>query len=169
MSDYVAVMNHGRFEQVDTPSNLYRNPQTPFVAGFVGDNNTWKGTIVSRDDRFARLRTEDGGECTTAVPEPMTTGQAVTLFLRPEAMLILPDPTMVGLNRFQVVVKAILFDGANSRLLVHPLGADTELLVALPQNRQYDHLRVDDTIEIGWYPQSGICFPRTAEEANDEA
>ncbi len=168
MSDYVAVMNRGRFEQVDTPGNLYRNPQTPFVAGFVGDNNTWTGAIVSREQQWARLRTADGSEFVTAAPERMTPGQEVTLFLRPEAMLILPDPAIQGLNRFRVMVKAILFDGANSRLLVHPPGADTELLVALPQNRQYDHLRVDDKIEIGWYPQSGICFPRFPEQADDE-
>ena len=41
MSDYVAVMNQGRFEQVDTPQNLYNKPRTPFVAQFVGDNNVW--------------------------------------------------------------------------------------------------------------------------------
>ena len=55
-------------------------------------------------------------------------------------------------------VRAILFDGANSRLLVRPAHADSELLIALPQNRQYDHIRVDDRIEVGWAPTSGICF-----------
>ena len=41
MSDHVAVMNRGVFEQVDTPQNLYNSPDTPFVARFVGDNNAW--------------------------------------------------------------------------------------------------------------------------------
>jgi hypothetical protein len=36
----------------------------------------------------------------------------------------------------------------------------TELLVALPQNRQYDYIQVNDKIEIGWDKQSGICFPK---------
>jgi spermidine/putrescine transport system ATP-binding protein len=48
MSDHVAVMNNGRFEQVDTPRNLYAHPKTPFVARFVGDNNAWKGTVADR-------------------------------------------------------------------------------------------------------------------------
>ena len=39
LSDHVAVMNHGRFEQLGTPQSLYYEPQTPFVAGFVGANN----------------------------------------------------------------------------------------------------------------------------------
>jgi spermidine/putrescine transport system ATP-binding protein len=54
-----------------------------------------------------------------------------------------------------------LFDGANSRLLARPLNADTELLIALPQNRQYDHIRVDDQIEVGWAAASGICFAQS--------
>ncbi|MBW2178249.1 MAG: ABC transporter ATP-binding protein, partial [Deltaproteobacteria bacterium] len=47
---------------------------------------------------------------------------------------------------------------ANSRLLVNPLQSDREILIALPQNRQYDHIRVDDRIEVGWDIESGICF-----------
>src|SRR6185436_14567321 len=39
LSDHVAVMNAGRFEQVGTPQELYYRPATPFVAGFVGANN----------------------------------------------------------------------------------------------------------------------------------
>ena len=42
MSDKVAVMNKGRFEQIDTPKNLYKNPQTAFVAGFVGESNRFE-------------------------------------------------------------------------------------------------------------------------------
>jgi len=75
-------------------------------------------------------------------------------------MVIKPNPGIPDLNRFEVVVKSILFDGANSRLLANPLNTDTELLIALPQNRQYDYIQVNDKIEIGWDKQSGICFPR---------
>ncbi len=46
MSDHVAVMNKGRFEQIGTPQELYAEPATPFVAGFVGDNNAWPGTVA---------------------------------------------------------------------------------------------------------------------------
>ena len=75
-------------------------------------------------------------------------------------MLIQPDPSLSNLNRFEVIVKDILFDGANSRLLGHPLDADTELLIALPQTRQFDYIQKNDKIEIGWNEQSGICFGR---------
>ena len=163
MSDYVAVMNRGRFEQIDTPQNLYNHPRTPFVARFVGDNNCWSGTIRWRTEKTAEVETDDGRLFSTSSDDALAPGTAVELFLRPEAMLIQPDRSISGLNRFAVVVKAILFDGANSRLLAHPLDADTELLIALPQNRQYDTIKENDTVDIGWDQRSGICFPKAAE------
>ncbi len=161
MSDHVAVMNQGVYEQIDTPQNLYSNPKTPFVARFVGDNNSWCGRIRECQDDNAEIETDEGAVFRTKIRKPLPPGAAVDLFLRPEAMLIQPDASLSALNRFEVVVKDILFDGANSRLLAHPPNTDTELLIALPQNRQYDYIKKDDKIEIGWDAQSGVCFPHT--------
>ncbi|MEJ2102292.1 MAG: ABC transporter ATP-binding protein, partial [Desulfobacterales bacterium] len=160
MSDQVAVMNQGVFEQIDTPQNLYNHPETPFVAQFVGDNNAWSGRIRNSDDKTAEIETAEGNLFRTGVRAVLEPGTEVDLFLRPEAMLIQPDSSLTRLNRFEVIIKDLLFDGANSRLLAHPLNADTELLVALPQTRQYDYIRKNDKIEIGWDEKSGICFPR---------
>jgi len=160
MSDSVAVMNSGEFEQIDSPQNLYNKPKTPFVAQFVGDNNAWSGTIRQSEGTTAEIETAEGSVFNTKIDETLQPGTEVDLFLRPEAMLLKPDPGIPDLNRFEVVVKSILFDGANSRLLAHPLNADTELLIALPQNRQYDYIQVNDKIGIGWDKKSGICFPR---------
>jgi spermidine/putrescine transport system ATP-binding protein len=157
----VAVMNQGVFEQIDTPQNLYNSPDTPFVAQFVGDNNTWSGHIRQCDQKAAEIETNDGRLFRTKIRQPMQPGDEVDLFLRPEAMLIQPDAGLANLNRFEVIVKDLLFDGANSRLLANPLDADTELLIALPQTHQYDYIQKNDKIEIGWDEQSGICFPRS--------
>jgi spermidine/putrescine transport system ATP-binding protein len=126
----------------------------------VGDNNAWSGKIRQCEETTAELETTDGSIFRTKLAETLQPGTEVDLFLRPEAMLIQPDPSILDLNRFEVIVRSILFDGANSRLLANPPNANTELLIALPQNRQYDYIQVNDKIEIGWDKQSGICFPR---------
>jgi spermidine/putrescine transport system ATP-binding protein len=155
MSDTVAVMNRGRFEQVGSPQELYGDPHTPFVAGFVGDNNRWAGKVEEMDDQTVLIRTDENLVFRARKKADARKGPA-TLFLRPEAMVIEPsDPA--GLNTFGVTVKAILFDGANSRLLT-ATAAGHELLVALPQNRSFDHIRPGESITLGWHPQSGIAF-----------
>ena len=50
MSDLVAVMRDGRFEQMDTPQNIYNRPATPFVAQFVGNNNRFVGRLEQEED-----------------------------------------------------------------------------------------------------------------------
>ena len=159
MSDFVAVMNAGRFEQIDTPQNLYGSPLTPFVARFVGENNAWSGRVAEAEGPGVNVETEEGHQFQVNITSDIRSGARINLFLRPEAMLIQPDSALTQLNRFDVVVRAILFDGANSRLLANPLKSEKEILIALPQNRQYDHIKVEDRIEIGWDPGSGICFP----------
>jgi hypothetical protein len=82
----------------------------------------------------------------------------VAFFIRPEAIIIAPDAGLDDFNRLAVTIKSILFDGANSRLLATPVNGDAELMIALPQNRQYDHLAAGDRIDIGWSARSASCF-----------
>jgi ABC-type Fe3+/spermidine/putrescine transport system ATPase subunit len=58
MSDYLAVMNNGRIEQVGTAEQIYVHPQTRFVAGFLGNVN-WIGNVGVRPEC---LRVAPAGE-----------------------------------------------------------------------------------------------------------
>jgi spermidine/putrescine transport system ATP-binding protein len=60
LSDRVAVMNKGRFEQVGSPQSLYYEPDTPFVAGFVGANNKMTGTVTSVRGDSVDLSSDQG-------------------------------------------------------------------------------------------------------------
>ena len=57
MSDRIAVFRDGRIEQVATPSELYENPATPFVAGFVGTSNLLTGdaarAVLGREGTYS--------------------------------------------------------------------------------------------------------------------
>src|SRR4029077_20175285 len=57
LSDHVAVMNHGRFEQLGTPQQLYYEPATAFVSGFVGANNRIFGQVKRSDGDVAEIET----------------------------------------------------------------------------------------------------------------
>lgn len=163
MSDKIAVMNRGSFEQVGTPQELYHAPASPFVARFVGDNNSWAGTVLeihcNNDSRdcMVTVRTDEGHVFRSRASENMVQGTRVTLFLRPEAMRLDPTDT-TQMNTFEVTLKAVLFDGANSRLLT-VTKQGYELLVHLPQNRSFENLEAGRRFTIGWYPHAAICFP----------
>ena len=62
MSDRLAVMRHGRIEQIGAPEEVYEDPQTEFVAGFLGASNLLDGEVKDRAGDLATLLLE-GGNC----------------------------------------------------------------------------------------------------------
>jgi spermidine/putrescine transport system ATP-binding protein len=59
MSDRIAVMNQGHYEQIGDPEELYERPRTRFVAGFLGVSNLLHGRADGSDDGYAQVRLAD--------------------------------------------------------------------------------------------------------------
>jgi spermidine/putrescine transport system ATP-binding protein len=80
MADRIAVMNHGRIEQLGTPSELYESPRTAFVAGFLGVSNLIPGDVTGTET--VRLR---GGPSVRVPPEAVAgRSGGVAVGIRPE-------------------------------------------------------------------------------------
>ncbi|RYX90201.1 MAG: putative 2-aminoethylphosphonate ABC transporter ATP-binding protein [Comamonadaceae bacterium] len=85
VADRIVVMNHGVIEQVGTPMEVYREPATPFVAGFVGKVNRMRA--VSEGDHWFRC----GDKRVQALPgagADFRAGREVFLYLRPEDRVV---------------------------------------------------------------------------------
>jgi spermidine/putrescine transport system ATP-binding protein len=83
MSDRIAVMNKGRYEQLGDPESLYERPATRFVAGFLGVSNLLTGAIEGRDDRYIAVRLANG--IVIRAPRAMVDGRDdASVGVRPE-------------------------------------------------------------------------------------
>ncbi|PLY15011.1 MAG: ABC transporter ATP-binding protein [Sedimenticola sp.] len=154
MSDHVAVMNQGRFEQIGTPQDLYYQPATAFVAGFVGDTNRWQGRVESVDRDTVKVITQDGVQllATAAGGEALSQGSQVEIFVRPEAVVITLESERITSqdNRITGELISVLFNGANSRALIRDRHTGGELDVALPQTGEFSHLQRGQEVHLGW-------------------
>lgn len=150
MSDRIAVMNQGRFEQVGSPRELYHNPGTPFVASFVGETNRWRGEAASAAGGAVALRLSSGA---MLLGEGATPPQgALAAFVRPEAIALSQDHgTLASLpNRFEGRVSAVLFDGAASSLLIDTPGFEEPVRAVLPQAGPLAGIEVGASVHLGW-------------------
>jgi putative spermidine/putrescine transport system ATP-binding protein len=97
MSNRIAVFNHGRIEQVGTPSEMYERPATGFVAGFVGTSNLLQG------------------ETARAVA-----GSNAAFAVRPEKIRLCPPETPVAGDDCSLLgkVRDVVYLGMNTRYLV---------------------------------------------------
>jgi spermidine/putrescine transport system ATP-binding protein len=91
MSDHVAVMHQGRFEQVGTPQDLYYQPQTPFVAGFVGANNKVQGRAAAVENGLVRVEGNSGLTLHAQASGTVRNGDTVQAFVRPEVASLARD------------------------------------------------------------------------------
>ena len=87
MSDRIAVMNKGTFEQIGTPDEIYNHPKTSYVATFVGNANILKGTAQETEADI--LKVSLAGSIVSAVAEgkKIAPGTPVTLAVRSENMI----------------------------------------------------------------------------------
>ena len=163
LSDRVAVMNAGRFEQVGTPQELYYEPHTPFVAAFVGANNRIAGSVAQRDGEVIDVRTAEGLSVRVKASGAASIGDAFEAFVRPEIVDLARDAMHLppAIQRFSGHVESLLFDGANSAVLVREELTRTQVRIALPQTGRLTDLRVGESVAFGFDPQRAIAF-RTA-------
>jgi spermidine/putrescine transport system ATP-binding protein len=161
MSDAIAVMNSGRFEQTGTGRDLYYRPETPFVASFIGEANHWTGAVEAVDGDTLRVRT-DGSVTLTAARHgrALGKGDAAEIFVRPEAIRVASGEaeTTRFENRVSGTVASLLFNGANSRMLVRDESSGGEIDVALPQSADFAHLQTGARVHLGWDAAQANCF-----------
>jgi spermidine/putrescine transport system ATP-binding protein len=84
MADRIAVMNHGRIEQIDGPEALYERPRTRFTADFLGVSNLLRVTPVAQAGALVRLRTDRGLELDVHDDGGYRAGQPTWVGLRSE-------------------------------------------------------------------------------------
>ncbi len=169
MSDHVAVMNHGRFEQLGTPQQLYYAPQTPFVAGFVGAANRVSGRVVRVDGEIVGLVDAQGLAMFARSSAPLRVGDAAEIFVRPEVAILSRDEASLQVAGFPCLharVESLLFDGANSTVLVREQKSNAEFRIALPQTGLLADLAVGEAVFFSFDPQRAVCFAQQGATAD---
>lgn len=90
MSDRIAVMKGGVFQQIDTPIRIYESPANLFTASFIGETNLFKANVLAVNENTIKVEVteqKDGFHPVRDLPKPkfdVKVGQTVNLLLRPE-------------------------------------------------------------------------------------
>ena len=159
MSDRIAVMSDGRVEQIGTPAEIYDNPASVFVAGFIGQANLWPATVTEHTAGTARVSALGGASlCGSCGDATLTVGSEVTLMVRPERIAISltqPTPQTVGDQSVNATVSDLAFQGPIVRLALE--AADGSPIIAnVDPDADLPLLRPGDSVWASW-TQSAAC------------
>jgi putative spermidine/putrescine transport system ATP-binding protein len=134
MSDRLAVMQQGRIEQIGTPADIYEQPASEFVAGFVGVSNILEGEVARR-----------------------VVGREGTFTIRPEKIHMDDSDGSFSPEWCKVhgKVDQVVYLGANTRYTIELDGGGR--LVVVQQNLTKSSMQALDVkgrpVLLGWDPQ----------------
>ena len=153
----VAVMDHGRLKQVDTPDRIYEQPNSVYVADFIGDVNLIEGRVGEMGELAVlnwgegkMLRGQPGGD--------LTVGQAATLAIRPEKIAISRDEPEAG-NRVQGKILDIGYLGNLSTYHVElPEGPVIKCEVGNRSRLARRDFTWEDPVWLSWTDTAGLVL-----------
>jgi putrescine transport system ATP-binding protein len=157
-------MEHGKLVQVGPPGEIYEQPNSKYVADFIGDINILEGRVVGRSGPTVEIETEAGRRLVVDSSEEVATGQTASIAVRPEKMRIDLDPPPAGAPN---VIEGEIFD-------IGYLGDWTNFLINVP-GIEGKHLRAsranmsrfverpitwEDKVFVSFAPDAGVLLTR---------
>lgn len=166
MSDRIAVFDEGKIKQIGTPAELYKQPNSRFVADFIGDSNFIEGDLtqideVSSDGIEAVIGTiqTDIGQLKARIGPNVTQNSQVSLAVRPERIWIVSSQTPKDCeNQLVAKVTDIVYLGQQQKYVVR-LANDIEMTVVQQLNRADNEIiSVGSDIHLAWTAQACVLL-----------
>lgn len=167
MSDRIAVMRHGKIEQLGRPEELYERPRTEFVAGFLGVSNLLDGDVSGQSGDLVEIRLTDG----TLLRAPVGAVNGATqvrVGVRPEKLRVLPrgadgPAPAADTNTLDGTVLDASYIGVSTQYLVKT--GDGHKLTVYAQNLETsgagEALADGQAVRLAWNPQHTFVIDRS--------
>lgn len=157
MADTIAVMNGGLVEQLGSPTELYENPATTFVANFLGQSNLIAGAVVGVED--GQVKVDMNGTVVSIAADRAhtanTPGTKGWVGIRPEKVIIAPEGEKIdapGNHMTGAVIVDSSFIGVSTQYVVRmPWGQE---MLAFEQNTGARGVLAPGTkVDVSWRPE----------------
>jgi len=152
MSDRIVVLKNGKIEQIDSPTKIYDNPKSLYVAEFIGDVNTFVTTVKKVDYDKKVIYFENGMISNKSINVGI--GDKVDIVIRPENIKISRD--LKKENSFRGEVKEFIYDGSSTKLIFE---IDNQLIkvIVFGNDKKYE---IDQVLNLYWDIEDLVVFGR---------
>jgi putrescine transport system ATP-binding protein len=162
VADRIAVMDQGRLIQVATPPEIYEQPNSRWVADFIGDVNLLESRVIETGARGTALASPAAGVLRAASSAPAKPGDTVWVALRPEKLRIAREPpAATGDNCVAGQVSNIGYLGD---LSIYEVRLDTGFVMKATlanMTRLIERpIGWDDRVWLSWAPEAAVVLTR---------
>ena len=156
IADRLGIINNGRLVQVDTPTNIYKNPKNLFVATFIGKCNVFPGRVVKKENEVVKVKLENGEVLEATSTEEVMEGEEVNVIVRPEAFSF---SDTFAKNFVEGRVSWVYFSGFYKQ--AKALTGIGEVVFNVPSNIE---IREGEKIRLFFKPNDAIVIKKEKEE-----
>ena len=155
----VAVMDHGKLVQVDTPDVIYETPNSVYVADFIGDVNIIEGTAEANGDSVSLTWAEGQPALVGSANQPISKGASAAMAIRPEKIAISSEKPTDRTNVLQGKVLDIAYLGNISTYHVQ-LDNGTVIKAQIANTRRIARRNFtwEDPVWLSWTDTAGIVL-----------
>jgi spermidine/putrescine transport system ATP-binding protein len=153
MSDRIAVMSEGKILQIGTPSEIYEEPSSRFVADFIGETNLLSGSVVELKDETAVVLVDDCLPINVPCRDRVSIGQQVTIVIRPEKMVI-SKINNGSLSGWLARVEEIVYIGTDTRYSVRLTERTTISIRQQNLHRGANFYQAGEQIQVNVLPEN---------------
>jgi len=162
VADRMGVMDGGRLIQVGPPSAIYEQPNSRWVADFIGDVNLIEGRVVAADATGITIKSATAGKVRAGAAPEVKPGDVVWIALRPEKLSIsLTSPATVDEN---CIAGRVWDVGYLGNLSTYKVRLDNGFMMQTAQanvTRLVDRqISVEDRVWLSWAPEASVVLTR---------
>ncbi|QYX57292.1 ABC transporter ATP-binding protein [Roseovarius sp. SCSIO 43702] len=155
----VAVMDHGKIIQADTPANIYEAPNSVYVADFIGDVTIIEGRVTRREDGYDLRFAEGQPELHVKSDRSLNDGQTGYIAIRPEKVAISAEKPQDAANAVRGTILDIAYLGNLSTYHVKlPNGQIIKAQAANTRRLSMRPFSWEDTVWLSWTDTAGVLL-----------
>jgi putrescine transport system ATP-binding protein len=161
LADRIAVMEHGRIVQIGTPAEIYEQPNSRYVADFIGNINLLEARVVTNAGGHVRMDATGTGAIVNAEQETAATaGETVWFAIRPEKLSVTHDPPPhAAVNAIEGEVWDIGYLGDISIYHVRlSTGVTVKATIANHSRIVERPITWNDKVWLSWTPDAGVVL-----------
>jgi putrescine transport system ATP-binding protein len=161
MADRIGVMDRGRLIQVATPPQIYEQPNSRWVADFIGEVNLFEGRVVATDADGTLIESAVAGRMCAAPSSQDRAGDTVWVALRPEKMRIAHERPQGPANCVGGEVASIGYLGDLSLYKVRlESGFVVKATLANTTRLTERAIGAGDRVWLSWAPDAGVVLTK---------
>jgi putative spermidine/putrescine transport system ATP-binding protein len=161
ISDRIVVMNGGHVEQIGTQTDIYFQPQTPFVAEFIGANNSISGIVSYYESSGGEAKIDvkaDGLTLHCKGHGIYKAGDPVLAYVRPENITVLNGSDAGYDNVLEGTIDRVIFEGATAQIRVDVNGR--ELRADVSGGQRTTLIQQHGKVRLGFNDVTVIAAPK---------